>query len=204
VGTNNVRRTSRSRLCHHLSHHRPRACFSAGRMLAAQCVFGIGQGNTVTANLCSTRPSQEREGRGTHFAPAASEFKSLGHPPAQCVFGIGQRNTVTANLCSTRPSQEREERGTHFAPAASEFKSLGHPPKLGQPQFVWCWQRWASPLLPDRSASINFGGDPAARLPSAPALVRGRLHGRLGRCRRLEYRSREEGSSTAARPQSPG
>ena len=51
-------------------------------MLAAQCVFGIGQRTTVTANLCSTRPSQEREGRGTHFVPGASEFKSLGPRPS--------------------------------------------------------------------------------------------------------------------------
>ncbi len=45
------------------------------------------------------------------------------------------------------------------------------------------------------------GGDPAVLHPSAPALVRGRLLDRLGRCRRPEYQSQERAWSTAARLQ---
>ena len=40
------------------------------------------------------------------------------------------------------------------------------------------------PNAPLDWSRIMAGGDPAAPHPSAPALVRGQLHGRLGRCRR--------------------
>ena len=38
-------------------------------------------------------------------------------------------------------------------------------------------------------SQIMAGGDPAAALPSAPAVVRGQLHGRRARCRTRECRS---------------
>lgn len=53
-------------------------------------------------------------------------------------------------------------------------------------------------ILPESGGNVRWvegrimtEGDPAAPHPSAPALVRGQRHGRLGRCRSRECRSRE-------------
>ncbi len=60
----------------------------------------------------------------------------------------------------------------------SVVPSFAKPAKLGQPQFLWCWQRWASPQA--REALLDglhhLGGIAAVRLPQQQVQVLGHDH----------------------------
>src|SRR5579863_670953 len=74
---------------------------------------------------------------------------------------------------------------------------------------IWFWRDWWE-LTTEREYEfqnqfwITVDRDPSEPHLNAPALARGRLHDRLGRGRRREYRTQGQGWSTDARLLSPG
>jgi len=83
--------------------------------------------------------------------------------------------------------------------ATSNFRLACDPPAIKGKVLLSGIETYASALklarrgiqgTPLDGSRIMAGGDPAAQHPSAPALVRGQLHGRLARCQSRECRSR--------------